>query len=73
MDFEFLSTVFLLFFVVVGFFVLVVFPIWMLIDSLMRKFPDNIEKLIWVLVIIFVNFIGALIYFFAVKVRKKTP
>lgn len=49
-----------------------VFWLWMLIDCLKR--PDdkfaiggNYAKLIWALVIVFVGFIGALIYFFLVK------
>ncbi len=51
-----------------------VFWLWMLIDCLKR--PDdkfaiggNYAKLIWVLVIVFVGFIGALIYYFLVKRR----
>ncbi|HID28021.1 MAG TPA: hypothetical protein EYP22_09465 [Methanosarcinales archaeon] len=46
--------------------------LWMLIDCLKR--PDNWfaiggnnAKLIWVLVIIFTGFIGALLYYFLVK------
>ncbi len=49
-----------------------VFWLWMLIDCLKR--PDdefaiggNYAKLIWVLVIVFVGFIGALIYYFLIK------
>lgn len=55
-------------FVILGF----VFWLWMLIDCLKR--PDNkfaiggnYAKLIWILVIIFAGFIGALIYFCLVK------
>ncbi|VVB94678.1 Uncharacterised protein [uncultured archaeon] len=51
---------------------LFVFWLWMLIDCLKR--PDdkfaavgNNAKLIWVLVIIFTGFIGALIYYFLIK------
>ncbi len=51
-----------------------VFWLWMLVDCLKR--PDdrfaiggNYAKLIWVLVIVFVGFIGALIYYFLVKRR----
>jgi prolipoprotein diacylglyceryltransferase len=57
-------------FVVLGF----VFWLWMLVDCLKR--PDDkfaiggtYAKLIWVLVIVFVGFIGALIYYFLVKRR----
>jgi hypothetical protein len=50
--------IFLLFFVVLFWF-------WMLVDCLKRKrFED---KLVWVLVLILLNFIGALLYYFLVK------
>jgi cytochrome bd-type quinol oxidase subunit 2 len=45
------------------------FWIWMLVDALMRKkFED---KLVWVLVIIFLHIIGALLYYFLVYSKKK--
>jgi len=47
-----------------------VFWIWMLIDLLQRrKFED---KLVWVLVLIFLNVLGAVLYYFLVysKGRK---
>ncbi|MEM5772840.1 MAG: PLDc N-terminal domain-containing protein [Candidatus Aenigmatarchaeota archaeon] len=43
----------------------VVFWVWMLIDCLGRKkFED---KLVWVIVLIFLNFIGAVLYYILVK------
>lgn len=47
-----------------------VFWIWMLIDCVLRKFKSNTNKIIWVLVIVFGHFIGALIYFIFVKRGK---
>lgn len=44
-----------------------VFWILMLVDCIKRKFKDDIEKIVWVLVIIFTNIVGALIYYFIVK------
>jgi hypothetical protein len=41
-----------------------VFWIWMLIDCLQNPRLPSTEKLIWVLVIFFMHFVGALIYFF---------
>ncbi len=38
------------------------FWIWMLVDAITNKGLTDVEKIIWVLVIIFVHFIGALIY-----------
>jgi uncharacterized BrkB/YihY/UPF0761 family membrane protein len=48
-----------------------VFWILMLIDCVKRKFKEDSEKIVWVLVIIFTGIIGALIYYFIVKVKDK--
>ena len=48
-----------------------VFWLWMLIDCVLRKFKSNTRKIIWVLVIVFGHFIGALIYFIFVKWGRK--
>ena len=48
-----------------------VFWIWMLIDCLKRKFSSDTEKIVWVLVIIFLGAIGAAVYFFVVKSDDK--
>ena len=42
----------------------VVFWIWMLIHAVTNKGVGDGEKVAWVLVIFFLHFIGALIYFF---------
>ena len=39
------------------------FWIWMLISAIQNKGINSNEKVIWVLVIIFLHFLGALIYF----------
>ena len=41
-----------------------VFWIWMLIHAVTNKGISDGEKIAWVLVIFFLHFIGALIYFF---------
>ncbi len=41
-----------------------IFWIWMLVHAITNKGLSDTEKIVWVLVIIFVHFIGALIYFF---------
>ncbi len=48
-----------------------VFWIFMLVDCVKRKFKNDTEKIVWVLVIIFTHIIGALIYYFIVKYPKK--
>lgn len=52
-----------------------VFWLWMLIDCIQNEPSDGNDKLIWVLVILFTNWIGALIYFFVQrpKRKKETP
>ncbi len=50
---------------------LCVFWIWMLVDCVRRNFKSESEKIVWVLVIIFAGLIGALIYYFVVKIKKK--
>ena len=44
------------------------FWIWMLIDCLQYEEDKDNQKLVWALVIIFTNWLGALIYYF---VRRK--
>jgi hypothetical protein len=47
-----------------------VFWIWMLIDCLQNPRLPSTEKLIWVLVIFFMHFVGALIYFFVGRQQR---
>ena len=41
-----------------------VFWIWMLIHAITNKGLTDTEKIIWVLVVLFLHVLGALIYFF---------
>jgi hypothetical protein len=41
-----------------------IFWIWMLIHAITNKGLDGTEKIVWVLVVLFLHFLGALIYFF---------
>jgi uncharacterized BrkB/YihY/UPF0761 family membrane protein len=65
-----LGIVFVLIIVALSIFVFV-FWILMLIDCLKRKYKESSDKIVWVLVIIFAQIIGALIYYFIVKVKDK--
>ncbi|PIN77998.1 hypothetical protein COV15_00650 [Candidatus Woesearchaeota archaeon CG10_big_fil_rev_8_21_14_0_10_34_12] len=47
-----------------------VFWIVMLVDALQRRFKGKNEKLLWVLVLIFASWIGAIIYYFLVYNKK---
>jgi CDP-diglyceride synthetase len=60
----------LVLFIVLVVILCIVFWFWMLIDCLQRKkFED---RLIWVLVIIFLGLIGTILYYFLVKSKAKT-
>jgi hypothetical protein len=41
-----------------------VFWIWMLVHAITNKGLSDVEKIVWVLVVFFLHFLGALIYFF---------
>jgi hypothetical protein len=47
-----------------------IFWIWLLIDCVTWSFPGQNEKLIWILILIFVPVIGPIVYYFVVK-RKR--
>lgn len=44
--------------------------IWMLIDCIKYEKDEGNEKLIWILLLIFLNWLGALLYFF-MRRRKR--
>ena len=46
-----------------------IFWIWMLIDAAMHE-KDSTDKLVWVLIILFTHFIGAVIYFILRRVPR---
>lgn len=50
---------------------LFVFWIWMLVDCIKRDFKKDVEKIVWILVLIFLHLLGALIYYFVVKISEK--
>ena len=47
------------------------FWIWMIIDCARREFKKDIDKVVWILVIVFLSVLGAAIYYFAVKINDK--
>jgi len=51
---------------------LLVFWIWMLIDCVQREFEGN-GKIIWILVIVLLGWIGALIYLFVGRSKGVKP
>jgi len=49
-----------------------VFWVWMLVHAITNQGLSDLEKLIWVIVMIFTHFLGALIYFFVGRPKKNT-
>jgi hypothetical protein len=52
---------------------LFVFWIWMLISAVQNKGLTEGEKIAWVVVIVFIHWLGALIYFFVGHPKRHTP
>ncbi len=46
------------------------FWVRMLIDCINRDFPKENDKIVWILVILFGNWLGAILYYFCVKNKK---
>ena len=49
---------------------LLAFWIWMLVDCLKYESSEGNDKIVWTLVIIFTNWIGAMIYFFVRRLER---
>ena len=49
------------------------FWIWMLISAVQNKGLSEGEKIAWVLVIVFIHWLGALLYFFVGHPKRNTP
>ena len=47
-----------------------IFWIWMLIDALMNPRLQGTEKLVWVLVVLFLHLLGAILYFVIGREQK---
>jgi hypothetical protein len=53
---------------IIGFAIfLFVFWILMIVDCATRNFKSDIEKVVWILILIFVHILGAVLYYFIVK------
>jgi hypothetical protein len=49
------------------------FWLWMLIHAITNKGLKDTEKLLWVLLIVFVGFLGPILYFFIGKPKAVAP
>ena len=45
---------------------LIIAWIWMIIDCLQRDFKEGSERIAWILILIFLSFIGLILYYFIV-------
>jgi hypothetical protein len=50
---------------------LAIFWVWMLVDCLVNEPSEGNDKIVWVLVIVFTGWIGALIYLLARRPTRK--
>ena len=48
-----------------------IFWIMMIVDAAQRKFRSDSDKIVWILIIVFLHILGAIIYYFVVKKNKK--
>jgi len=70
----FFGVVFLLPMLMCGFMLIAEgFWIWMLVDCATNQRLMGNEKTVWILVVIFTNWLGALIYFFAGRPKRFAP
>jgi len=47
------------------------FWVWMLVDAAQNRGLDQNERIVWVIVVALLHFLGALIYFFAGRPKRK--
>ncbi|MGV8152364.1 MAG: PLD nuclease N-terminal domain-containing protein [Candidatus Nanoarchaeia archaeon] len=53
--------------------IILLFVLWifMLIDAAKRKFKNDNDRVLWILVLALTSYIGAIIYYFVVKRKDK--
>ena len=44
-----------------------IFWIWMIVDVAKRTFRSDIEKIVWLLIVVLANFVGAFVYFIVIR------
>ena len=43
------------------------FVIWMIVDCVQRKFKNEAEKWIWIVLMVFTTYVGAIVYYIAIR------
>lgn len=49
----------------------IAFWIWMIVDAAKRKFKNDVEKILWIVVIVLGQIIGAVVYFIVIRLYNK--
>lgn len=57
---------------IVAFVLAFIFWVFMLVDCAKRDFKNDNDKVVWIIVIALLGIIGAAIYYFVVKIQKKS-
>ena len=65
-----LEILFVLFFLPLGL-LTTAFWIWMVVDAAQNRGLDQNEKIVWIVAVALLHFLGALIYFFAARPKRK--
>lgn len=71
MAFVLTSIILLFLFVIVLAIFLTIFWILMIIDVAKRKFKNENDKIVWILIVILLYWLGAVIYYFVIKKGNK--
>ncbi len=50
---------------------LLAFWIWMIVDCAKRNFKNNTEKIIWIVIIGIIGWMGALVYYIVIRTINK--
>ncbi len=50
--------------------IVTIFWIWMIVDCIKRNFKNQAEKIIWGIIIILLTWIGALVYYFVIRISN---
>jgi prolipoprotein diacylglyceryltransferase len=61
----------LIFFILIFIIITTIFWIWMIIDVAKRNFKNENDKILWILLVVLLGFIGAIIYYFVIKHPNK--
>lgn len=56
---------------IVLFILLFVFWIYMIVDCAKRRFSNETDKVIWILILVLLGWLGAIIYYFVIKKTKR--